>query len=242
MVRRLSFIAHARVLALSLLVVAPAAWGQPGVFEIMLNGGQVGTASCKIVATTHGYSSTTVMHVTTHGLDYSLSKTEQLSPSHQFEHVLLSAVVNNEAVSVTGSLASAKIVLHISANGHTVTTPLTAHAGAVFMPDFDPGAFETLLALAAERNNRGLWAIIPKQSGAIAPIQLATYEDQQGTLNGKTITVHHLVATIGGSQANIYSSADNQLMQANLPQQGFVLVYKGFALKPLSGAAAAPAN
>ena len=52
---------------------------------------------------------------------------------------------------------------------------------AVFMPDFDPGALETLLAIAARSNNRDLWAIIPKQAGSVEAVQLATYPDEQGT-------------------------------------------------------------
>jgi hypothetical protein len=45
------------------------------------------------------------------------------------------------------------------------------------------------------QNNRDLWVILPKNAGSIEPVQLATYADQQGTLDGKPITVHHLVAT-----------------------------------------------
>lgn len=229
---RLLLWALAPVFALGLLVGAPAAWGQPTLFKVALNGKQVGTARCDFVATPRGYNSTSVVRVTMRGLDYSLSKTERLSSSRQFEHVLLSAVVNKEAVTVTAAPDAGQIVMAISANGRRTTTRLAAHAAAVFMPDFDPGGFETLLALAAERNNRGLWAIIPKHSGSIEPIQLATYADEKGTLNGKTITVHHLVATIAGATINIFSSTRNHLMQAELPQQGFALVREGFVLKP----------
>jgi hypothetical protein len=63
-------------------------------------------------------------------------------------------------------------------------------------------------------------------------VQLATYADQQGTLDGKAIAVHHLVATIAGAQTDLFSGPDNQLLQAELPQQGFALVRKGFVLTP----------
>jgi hypothetical protein len=86
------------------------------------------------------------------------------------------------------------------------------------------------------RNNRDLWAIIPKQTGSepgsVAPIELATYADEQGTQNGKPITVHHLVATIAGAKTDLFSGPENQLLQAELPQEGFVLVRKGFVLTP----------
>ena len=170
------------------------------------------------------------------GLNYALSKTEQLIAANELQHVQLSALVNGSAVHVTAAPDSAQLLLNVSANGRSSTARLDQHPAAVFLPDFDPGALETLLALGVNRNNRDLWAILPKQSGAepasVAPIQLATYADQQGTLDGKPITVHHLVATIAGANTDLFSGPENQLLQAELPQQGFALVRKGFVLKP----------
>ncbi len=103
---------------------------------------------------------------------------------------------------------------------------------AVFLPDFDPGALETLLSLAAANNNRYLWAIIPKQAGSIAPVQIATLPDEHGTLDGKAITVHHVVATVSGAPTDLFAGPDNQLLQAELSQEGFALVRNGFVLTP----------
>ena len=150
----------------------------------------------------------------------------------QSKHAELSAAVNGEAVHVVAAPDAAQFLLNISANGKNSTTRLTAHAAAVFLPDFDPGAWETLLMLAAKQNNRDLWAILPKDAGSIEAVQLATYADQQGTLDGKTVTVHHLVATIAGAKTDLFSGPENQLLQAELPQQGFALVRKGFVLTP----------
>ena len=166
------------------------------------------------------------------GLEYALSKTEELTPASQLMHVQLSAIVNGEAVNVIAAPDSAQLLLNISARGKSTTTRLSAHSGAVFLPDFDPGALETLLTLAVMRNNRDIWAILPKNAGSIEPVQLATYPDQKGTLDGKPIIVHHLIATIGGASTDIFSGPESQLMQAELPQQGFALIRKGFVLKP----------
>jgi hypothetical protein len=175
------------------------------------------------------------------GLDYSLSKTETLSPSSELQRALLSGVVNGRAVTISAAPEGDQVVLEISANGRKTTTRLTAHPGAVMMPDFDPGGLETLLSLGAARNNRDLWAILPKKAGSIEPVQLATYADEQGTLDGKEIVVHHLVATIAGAKADLFSGPDNRLLQAELPQQGFALVRNGFVLKPPARPAAPPA-
>jgi hypothetical protein len=156
--------------------------------------------------------------------------------------VQLSATVNDSAVHVVAKPDAAQLLLNISADGRSSTTRLAPHDGAVFLPDFDPGALETLLALAVVRNNRDLWAIIPKKSGSVEPIQLATYADEQGAFDGKPIVVHHLVAIIAGAKTDLFSGPNNQLLQAELPQQGFALVRKGFVLTPPAKPGAPPAQ
>jgi hypothetical protein len=216
-----------------LLAFVPAtAPAQSAGFEIAQHGHDVGSASFQFTATQNGYDSSSLVRVAMQGLDYNLSKTERLSAANEFRHVLLSATVNGEAVTVTGKPDAAQILLNISANGKSTTTRLPAHASAVFLPDFDPGALETLLALAVQHNGRDLWAILPKNSGSIEPVQLATYADQQGTLDGKPIAVHHLIATVAGAHTDLFSGPENQLLQAELPQEGFAMVRKGFVLTP----------
>ena len=68
---------------------------------------------------------------------------------------------------------------------------------------------------------------IPKQAGSVAPVTLATYPDEQGTLDGKPIAVHHLVGDDRGARTDLFAGPENQLLQAELPQPGFVLVRRG---------------
>ena len=230
--RQLMFFPVAGIFVLVVAGLTPTAAAQSGEFEIAQNGHAVGTASFHFIATKDGYDSTSLVKVAMQGLDYALSKTEELSSASHLEHVVLSATVNGEAVNVVAVPDSAQFLVNISASGKSSTTRLAAHAGAVFLPDFDPGALETLLALAVTQNNRDLWAILPKESGSIEAVQLATYPDQQGTLEGKPITVHHLVATIAGANTELFSGPEDQLLQAELPQEGFALIRKSFVLKP----------
>ncbi|MGD0548560.1 MAG: hypothetical protein ABR991_12125 [Terracidiphilus sp.] len=224
----------------ALLALAPAASAQSARFIVSQHGKPVGTASFAFTATPQGYNSTSIVRVQMPGLLYSISKTESLSAASHLRHVQLSAIVNSSAVNVTAVPESAQTLLTIAANGRTTNTRLASHPAAVFLPDFDPGALETLLTLAVVNNNRDLWAIIPKQAGSAAPIQLATYADEQGTLDGKPITVHHLVATIAGAATDLFSGPENQLLQAELPQQGFALVRNGFVLIPPAKPGAPP--
>jgi hypothetical protein len=225
----------------ALIASFPAARAQAGDFIVAQHGKPVGTASFNFAATPNGYDSTALVRIAMQGLDYALSKTERLTLANHLRHVQLSAVVNGSVVNVTAAPDSAQILLNISANGRSTTTRLAPHPAAVFMPDFDPGALETLLALAVAGNNRNLWAVIPKKAGSIEPIQLATLADEQGALGGKPVVVHHLVATIGGAMTDLFSGPDNQLLQAELPQQGFALVRKGFVLTPSAKPGAPPA-
>jgi hypothetical protein len=252
--RRFGLVSVISLLLAGLLATASAP-AQSGSFIISQHGHPVGTAAFTFTATPHGYTSTSVVRVAMQGLDYALSKTELLSPANRLRHVQLSATVNGSAVNVIAApesnTAAPQILINISANGRSSTTRFDPHPAALFLPDFDPGALETLLALAVTQNNRGLWAILPKQSprldgslqpASIAPIQLATYADQQGTLDGKPVLVHHLIATIDGEVTDLFSGSENQLLQAELPQQGFALVRKGFILTPPAKPGAPPAQ
>jgi hypothetical protein len=201
-------------------------------FVVSQLGHAVGTAEFRFSASASGVDSTSAVWVTMQGLDYALSKTEVLDRGGHVQHVVLSATVNGQAVNITGKPDASQFLLNISANGRSSTTRLAGHGSAVFLPDFDPGALQTLLTLAGRENNRDLWAIVPKQAGSIEPVQLATYADEQGTLDGKPMAVHHLIATIAGADTDLFTGPDYQLLQAELPQQGFSLIRKGFVLTP----------
>jgi len=237
-VRNFAFLSLTGLLAL-LPAAAPA---QSGSFAVTQHGHPVGTASYQFTGTSQGYDSTSVVRIAMQGLDYSISKTEELSPANRLRHVQLSAVLNGKAVNIVGVPDPAQILLNISANGRSSTARLPHHVAAVFLPDFDAGALETLLALAVTTNNRDLWVILPKQAGSIEAVQLATYADQQGTLDGKPIVVHHLIATIAGADTDLFSGPENQLLQAELPQPGFALVRNGFVLTPSATPGAPPAE
>lgn len=211
-----------------------------GSFTVSQLGHAVGTAEFRIAPSAAGYDSSSTVRVSMQGLNYALSKTEQLGQAHHLAHVVLSATVNNQAVNITAKPDAGQLLLNTSANGRSSTTRLTVHPAAVLVPDFDPGALQTLLTLADAQNGRDLWAIIPKQAGSVEAVQLATYADEQGTLDGKPVTVHHVVATIAQTDTDLFFGAGNQLLQAELPQQGFSLVRKGFVLIPPKRPGAAP--
>jgi hypothetical protein len=237
--------------SMAVALVGLSAGAQSAGYIIAQHGKPVGTADVTSSSTPKGYDTTSVVRVAMQGLNYNISKTEHLTAANHLRHVQLSATINNSAVNITAAPDSAQFLLNVSANGQSTTTRLALHPAAVFLADFDPGALDTLLALGVTHNNRDLWAILPKQSAAadgsqqsasIVPIELATYADEQGTLDGKPIAVHHLVATIAGARTELFSGPENQLLQAELPQQGFAVVRKGFVLTPPAKPGAPPAE
>jgi hypothetical protein len=203
---------------------------QSGSFNVSDNGTTVGTATFDVKSTPNGYDSNSLVRVSMAGLNYTLSKTEKLDPNNRLSRAVLSGTVNSSAVNIIARPDGGQILVNISANGRATTNRLDQHPNSVVLADFDAGALETLLVMAAQQNNRDLWAILPKNSGSIEAVRLATYADQHGTMDGKPITVHHLVATIAGAKTDLFSGPENQLLQAELPQPGFALVRKGFVL------------
>lgn len=228
-------------LALALVSLPPAS-AEDASFALSQHGRAVGTASFSIKSAPSGFNSSSLVKVSMTGLSYAISKTEELSSSNRLRHVQLSAIVNSAAVNVTAMPDAAQLLLNTSASGRSSSTRLAAHNLAVFLPDFDPGALQTLLTLAAANNNRGIWAIIPKKAGSVQAVSLATYADLQGTLNGQPVAVHHLVATISGDRTELFSGPKNQLLQAEFPSGGFALVRRGFVLKPPAKPVAPPAE
>lgn len=230
-----------RVLSSLVALVSPALLAaQSASFQLAFHGQKVGTASYRIAPAKNGFTSESTIRAATQGVDYALSKNEQLGANRQLRHADLNAVVNGQAVHVVADADAAAVHLKISAGGRTTSTDLAAHALAVLLPDFDPGALENLLQLAAGHNNRGLWAILPKQAGLAEAVELATYPDEKGTLDGRDLIIHHLTATIAGVRAELFSGPENQLLQAELPQQGFALIRTGFVLTPPARPIAAP--
>lgn len=219
-------------LALPVLAGASRVSAQSADFTVDQRGHSVGTASYQFTPRNGGIDASSSVKVSMQGLDYTLSNTEQLGSDFHLQRAILSGLVNGSAANVIAKPDGAQFVLSMSANGRSSTARLAAHPASVFLPDFDPGALQTLLNLAQSGNNRDLWAIVPKQAGSIAAVQLATLPDEEGTWNSKPTAVHHLVATISGGETDLFASPDNQLLQAELPQEGFSLVRKGFVLTP----------
>ena len=205
-------------------------------FTLSQNGKGIGSASLSL----RPGSATSGAKIDMPGLKYSFNETAQLDPGYHLVSVKLSGSVNGSNATVNAQPQGQQVVMHINANNQVINTPLTMHPNAVFFPDFDPAALQTMLYLGAAQNNRDLWALVPKQTGSVAAIRLVTNADMQGTLNGAPITVHHFTASYGATKAEVFSSPRNELLQAEWTDEGFAMVRQGFKLTPPAKPTAPP--
>jgi hypothetical protein len=210
-------------------------------FVLSQNGKSVGTASLSLKQGAGGFSSTSGAKIDMPGLKYNFSANETLDSGYHLSNVQLNGSVNGTAATVNTVPQGQQFLMKINANGNVTATPLAFHPQAVFFPDFDPGALQVLLSLGAAHNNRDLWALIPKQTGSVTPLRIATNADMQGTLDGKPIEVHHLTVTHDTSKTEVFSSPSNELLQAEWTDEGFALVRQGFKLTPPARPGAPPA-
>jgi len=209
-------------------------------FVLSQNGKSVGTASLQLSKAAGGFAATSGAKIDMPGLKYTFSANEALDGGYHLNKVQLNGSVNGTTATVNTAPQGQQFLMKINANGQVTSTPLELHPQAVFLPDFDPGGLQVLLDLGAAHNNRDIWALIPKQTGSVAPLRIATNADMQGTLNGNPIEVHHLTVTYNTNKTEVFSSPANELLQAEWTDEGFALVRQGFKLTPPARPGAPP--
>jgi len=215
-----------------------AAGAHAQTYTISQNAKSVGTANLSIRQAGGGPGGTEVTSgskIAMSGLNFSFSATQALDAGYRLRNVQLSGLVNGTAATVNVAAQGQGLQVKINANGQVTQTPLASHPLAVFWPDFDPAALQIALDLGAANNNRDLWAVVPKQTGSIVPLRIATKANEQGTLSGKLLVVHHLTISLQGAATTsieVFTGESNELLQAEWTDEGFSMVRQGFRLRP----------
>jgi hypothetical protein len=226
------------VTAAAVLAGLMAASANAQSFILSQNGKSVGTASLAVKQSGGGYASTSGAKIDMPGLKYSFTENATLDNGYRLTNVQLNGSVNGTTATVSAAPAGQQFVMKI--NGKPTTAPLAFHPLTALLPDFDPGGLQSVLNLGAAHNNRDIWALIPKQTGSISALRIATKADEQGTLDGKPVAVHHFTVASDMGSSEVYSSPSNQLLQAEWTDEGFALVRQGFKLTPPKRPSAAP--
>lgn len=201
-------------------------------FSITQNGQPVGDAHLTIGREGNGYRVQSSSKIEMDGLKYKFQENQVTDLGLHLRSVDLSGTVNGTPVKISGAPNGQQFLLNIDANGSTTKTPLQFATGSVFFPDFDAASLQILLDIGAQSNNRNLSALVPKQAGSASPVRVVTDRDEEGELDGKQVVVHHLTVNFDNSQIELFSGAQNELLQSEWMEQAFAMVRKGFKLYP----------
>ncbi len=148
--------------------------------------------------------------------------------------------VNNMVtlVNTSYSLSKSRDKLFISQNqvgGVSLPTIVDLKPDFVFLPDYDPSFFQSLLLQTAARPApKGLYfAVMPgKKPGedAAPAVWLTNQPDAHGTLNGNPIPLRHFVLRLYKSEYDIFADETNTLMLATSTDLSAFFARDGFVL------------
>ena len=203
-------------------------------YTVEQSGQKLGVASYTIENAPNKYLITSNGKITQDKFSYGFSNTQKVDTSLNLITDQLSGVVNGKAVSfnATADPTGRQFKLQISANGTQQTNAVDRNQNSALLTDLDPAGY-MLLAQIAMRSPSHSWALIPKENGFLVPVAFSPQPDQQGHLNGQSISVKYVSAAISTQNAitvELFFSPDGQLLEADLPQQNFYVIRDGFKL------------
>ena len=141
-------------------------------------------------------------------------------------------------VNASYSLSKSRDKLFISQNqvgGASLPTIVDLKPDFVFLPDYDPSFFQSLLLQTAARPAAKdlYFAVMPgKKPGedAAPAVWLTNQPDAHGTLNGGPITLHHFVLRLYKSEYDLFADETNTLMLATSTDLSAIYTRDGFVL------------
>jgi hypothetical protein len=141
-------------------------------------------------------------------------------------------------VNASYSLSKSRDKLFISQNqvgGASLPTIVDLKPDFVFLPDYDPSFFQSLLLQTAARPAAKdlYFAVMPgKKPGedAAPAVWLSNQPDAHGTLNGGPITLHHFVLRLYKSEYDLFADETNTLMLATSTDLSAIYTRDGFVL------------
>lgn len=218
----------AALICLPLSVAAQSIPTGPSLFTVNLNGKSCGKISSSITPSSSGYTLKTTAKLQLGQTSFAFSRSgtvdRQLHPVEE----IVNGTLNGSAVLFGLQATTSQYNIKISANGQEYSNTLATHPHTVFLPDFDAAALQMLVTDMSA--NQDVWAVIPKQKGILASVQVVKHSQVQGTLSGKPIPVQHLTVTISGLSSEIFTATNGLLLQQETPEQGFALIRDGFQL------------
>ena len=244
-----------RLITLCLALAAPLAIAQNS-FTITIHGKPSGKASYTIDKTKDGYHvkskvnyripTTTDDPPATRGRsgsaapgvakDFQFVEDYKLDANSSFAGGFANNMVT--LVNTSYSLSKSRDKLFISqtqVGGAGLPTIVDLKPDFIFLPDYDPSIFQSLLLqTAAHPAPKDLYfAVVPSNKpgeDAVPALWITDQPEAHGTLDGKPITLHHFVLRLYKSEYDIFADDTNTLMLATSTALYAIYTRDGFVL------------
>jgi uncharacterized protein len=156
-------------------------------------------------------------------------------PDYSLKSDNLQVTVNAalQRVSVTVDAHANRLTYEGTAAGKPVTSTFELHPGTVVFNNFDPSGVQGLIYMETARPqpDHKYWALLAQGKGVQVPMELTAVEAGEGTLNGTTLRLKHWHLKISGTEGEIWTDTDNNLMLFSVPIQALMYRHVGFVLK-----------
>ena len=229
---------------LCLTSVCTAAFAQtaPARFQLDLRGKQIGKADYQFISAKDGFDVKAHYAFTIGNKSIIAERDANLGPLYELRSDILRVGVDaeNQTVTVTADPRASKLTFEGMAEGKPFVSTFDLHPGTAVFNNFDPSGVQGLIYLATDRpqSDHQYWALLAQGKGVLVPVQLTSAEPGEGTLSGTALRLKHWHLKIAGTEGEVWTDTDNNLMEFNVPIQSVAYRRVGFALKEADEASA----
>jgi alpha-beta hydrolase superfamily lysophospholipase len=221
----------------------------PEKFQIKVGARISGSEEYEIVATKAGFRLTGKSSLQRPQGRMELSQREDLGIQWELAHYTLSATSNNSAAQTVDEMQKTQtieawadkgqVLMRVGVNMQFQSAKAELKPHTVVLDNLIAAHFQVLLDSLGPSPpaNAALWLVVPQALSAL-PGNFTTEKDEDGTLDGKAIHLHHYMLVAGGVTEHIWAeAASNRLMRVSVPAQQVEITRQGFAPAPAAPAA-----
>jgi uncharacterized protein len=229
----------ARRIICLLWLAAASAWAAaqsvPARFLLELGGKQIGKADYQFTPAKDGFRLKAHYSFATSGTAVEAIRDAEMAHDYELKLDSLAVIANgvHQTVLISADVKSQKLHYKSTTISDEVTNDFDQHPGTVVLNNFDPSGVQELVYLqtASPQPPHQYWAILAQGKGIYLPVDLAPAETGEGVLNATSLTLKHWRLKIAGAPADIWTDAENNLMEFAVPMQTVSYRRIGFTLK-----------
>jgi dienelactone hydrolase len=214
----------------------------PARFQLDLAGKQIGKADYQFLSSKEGFQVKAHYSFTIGTRTILAERNADLGPAYELrsDTLHLSENAENQTAAVTTDPRTSRLTFEGVADGKPVTSTFDLHPGTIVFNNFDPSGVQGLIYMdtASPQRDHQYRALLAQGKGVVVPIELTLKDPAEGTLSGTSIHLKHWHLKISGTEGEIWSDTDNNLMEFDVPIQSVAYRRLGFVLKEDDEAAA----